>query len=222
MKRIHASSVQAFTLIELLVVIAIIAILAALLLPALAMAKAKAHRAHCLNNLKEIALGYRLWANENSDKFPWAVGTTNGGSLGSSDWTDNYRVASNEMVTPKIIVCPSDNQKTIAPNWLVLDGDRHISFFIGPDAEETKPATILAGDRNVYGGGGGLDLSWNRGMGTSIDATWLNTIHVNKGEIVLSDGSVQQTKTPALREQITSALQSGSQTVTFSLPRGPI
>ena len=79
---IHSSKSRrsGFTLIELLVVIAIIAILAGLLLPALARAKAKANRAKCLSNLKQMNLGFRIFSNDNGEKFPWSVAVADGGS----------------------------------------------------------------------------------------------------------------------------------------------
>ena len=63
-----------FTLIELLVVIAIIAILAAILLPALGKARDKGHAASCQSNLKQIAMGLTLYADDSDQYAPWGYG----------------------------------------------------------------------------------------------------------------------------------------------------
>src|SRR5437763_8053433 len=77
---------NAFTLIELLVVIAIIAILAAMLLPALAKAKAKAQMTACLNNVRQLGFATHLYMGDFNDCYPWGKEVKNGGP--PKDWGD--------------------------------------------------------------------------------------------------------------------------------------
>jgi prepilin-type N-terminal cleavage/methylation domain-containing protein len=85
---------RAFTLIELLVVIAIIAILASMLLPALAAAKRRAQAAQCINNLKQLQLGWVVYAGDFGDTMmPNSPSTASGvswiGNLAIENWDFN-------------------------------------------------------------------------------------------------------------------------------------
>jgi hypothetical protein len=130
----------------------------------------------CENNLKNIGLAFRFFATDNGDRFPFNVSTNDGGSMefrraGIQGYDANafrhFQVMSNELSTPKILICPADAKKHEATNWSELR-DQHVSYDLrsNPDLDESKPHEVLV----------------------------RCAIH---GHVMLCDGSVQATPRPA-------------------------
>jgi hypothetical protein len=139
-----------------------------------------------------------------------------GGTMGFNTGADTFRhfqVMSNELSTPKILVCPADT-RTAANNFTRLN-NQNISYFVGLDAKDSNPQMLLDGDRNITADNEPVNGILKLVPGQRV--SWTQDIHVNQGNIGLSDGSVQQCSDSALQNAL---LNSGAPANTWriSLP----
>jgi prepilin-type N-terminal cleavage/methylation domain-containing protein/prepilin-type processing-associated H-X9-DG protein len=218
--RAHETHTQshsyAFTLMELLVVVTVVAILVGMLIPSLTGRHHGARRIKCVNNLKNVGLAVRIYAVDNNDHFPWEIPDTNGAVNINylSDPTEYIRILSNELSTPKIVICPQDNRKE-ATNWIQFSR-ANISYFVSPDASENLPQSFLAGDRNITNILGTLPPGL-RALSTTGPAGWDETVHTNQGNACMVDGSVQQLSNARLRDQLRNTGQT-NKSIKLSVP----
>src|ERR1035437_9834633 len=143
---------RALTRTDVVVVIAILVILAAVILPGLAPHHTPSMKINCIFNLKQIGIAYRLWEGDNNGKYPMAVSVTNGGAMeliATGNVAACFQVMSNELSTPKILLCPEDTKRIAATNFSTGFSGANISYFINPDAVETYPQMIMLGDDNL-------------------------------------------------------------------------
>jgi prepilin-type processing-associated H-X9-DG protein len=194
----------AFTLVELLGAVLGAALVASVLTPLLTQKRhGCGYRIRCTNNLKQIGMAFRLFATDNNDLFPMSLSTNEGGTKELARTVGVYRhfqVMSNELNSPRILMCRQDTRKEA--NSFSSLGNSNISYFVGLRADETKPNTLLAGDRslalpNFTPAGGSLLVLRSNSL-----VSWSKAIHNEAGNVALGDGSVQNVSTTRLREQL--------------------
>jgi hypothetical protein len=200
---------RGFTWLELMLVVIVVIVLAGLFLPMLApRRRADGRRIRCVNNLKNLGLGLRMFAFDNVGQFPWAVPVREGGSM--EDLADEQRiwrhvaVLSNELSTPKVLLCPKDPRfdklagKTLVfglpqtNNTLQFGHNEHLSYFLATGANEEEPELLMGGDRNLTRNGTPVQ---GKITPTAADIFQFTKPghHDGFGNVLMSDGSVHQT-----------------------------
>jgi prepilin-type N-terminal cleavage/methylation domain-containing protein len=186
-----------WTLIELLVVLAVLAILAATIdWGPSPIAKRKAIQISCLDNLKNIGSAFHVWATDHNGKFPMEV------SPSTEAWR-TFQLMSNELATPKVLICYGDNQRWPAATNFGPGLKTRISYFIGLDASTNHRAAWLAGDDNFEVNRAPIKTGLAE-LTTNTPLSWSAARHLRTGNLLLVDGSVQFSGNTNIAQQLSS------------------
>jgi prepilin-type processing-associated H-X9-DG protein len=242
-----------------------LALLGAMVVPAMARVRGTSSRIACTDNLKQIGVAFNSWRVNHFDQYPMNVPNYRGGPpTGFGGYTlaatatilvsgaapymyAAFGVMSNELSTPRLLVCPSDERsahsnftmhvtgpvgiqtcQASASGTGVTDTDPayfnnfKISYFLGLNALSANPQMFLAGDRNIIGDHSGGPINtfpiYNNGYGNNLGTQyWMGTnwtagstfpqwtpakMHQGQGNVLLTDGSVEQLDSSRLRGQL--------------------
>ena len=184
---------RAMTFFEVLMVVTCVVVLAFILLPLLTRAKRRGGP-YCVSNIKQVNLAFLIWEGDNNNHHPMTVSMIDGGAMELIE-TGNvagvFQVMSNELSTPKVLVCPADTKRTFSTNWNDFNSS-HISYFICADvSNRTNRNMVLDGDDNFLIAGapvksGLLEFSSNSPV------AWSSERHKYVGNLGFADGSVQE------------------------------
>lgn len=221
---------RAFTRWDALALMAAAGLLFAWVLPALAVSKPRSQVMACLNNLRLIGQAHQLWGADHDNFMPLRVSQIQGGTQSGSRvghaWFE-FAWISNELVTPKILVCPADaNTSRVAtefstrPEGGFLNAsyrNNAVSYWLALDTFGIHPQGPISGDRNLSFdavntgcSSGVLNAAGIALRPASGRAQWTNAVHQGTGNIVLNDGSVSQTSNQEMIQILREGESTGS------------
>jgi prepilin-type processing-associated H-X9-DG protein len=163
----------------------------------------KARRINCISNQKHIGISFLMWAGDHGEKYPAQVSVTNGGVMELADQGaafPSFLAISNELSTPKLLICPDDRNRQFVATFTALAGT-NLSYFVNLDADVTAPQALHVGDRNLATNSVALKPGLAT-LYTNSPVSWTAELHAHRGNVGLADGSVQQVNNSNLVEFI--------------------
>lgn len=198
-------SAFAFTLLELLIVIAIVFILVAMIAPMRNTGdRLPAKTGYCMNNLKQIGVGFMMWTMDHEDNPPWQISTSADNGV-----TGCFLNLTSYLRQPNVFVCPSDSARKAATTNYLDFSNTNLSYFAAlhsPLILTSNPtALVLAGDRHLAVSNqpvkaGSFDLT------NTAAVSWTKELHFIKesvqpaGVLLFADGHASRTRTKELPE----------------------
>jgi type II secretory pathway pseudopilin PulG len=202
MKR-HSAGETAMTLLEVLVVIMVVATVIAFILP-MTGGPHQGPRSACLNNLRQIDLGFLMYAGDNGGKFPMQFSITNGGTmefLQRNQTFPHYQKLSQYVPNTGFLVCPGDKSRQAPSSYQTMD-DTNLSYFLNADLSTKSPSnSILAGDRD-------LEVNFQPvppglfSASTNLDIRFSRKFHLIGGWLAFADGHAEFCRTNNLNSLI--------------------
>jgi hypothetical protein len=180
------------TVIEMLVVIACVIIVLAMILPP-GRRPQRAPLVTCVSHVRQIDLGFLMYASDNDGKFPIQISVTNGGTMDFLDRGQTfpyYQKLSKYIAALPVLVCPADKTRRAATNYESLT-DTNLSYFLNADVSTNNPSSsILDGERTFEANGDPVRHGTFL-VKTNTDLAWTSENHHNEGTLGFTDGHAE-------------------------------
>jgi hypothetical protein len=204
MKLLADTRNAAFTVGELFAVLVSVSVLILFLLHSITKCGGKGLRVKCTGGLKQLALGFQLWAEEHETGFPMEVSESKGGTRQAAlagKLLPNLLIISNQLRTPSILTCPEDRKRKPVTAFFNLTA-LGVSYFLNVDAALTNQNHVIVGDRNLAMADSPVTPGLLKTTNAN-DLTWTKALHEHGGNVALVDGSAHQVTTKGLRNLLT-------------------
>jgi prepilin-type N-terminal cleavage/methylation domain-containing protein len=177
---------RGFTLIELMVVMVIVGLLAAILLPALLQAQKYGRMTICTNNLRQLAIAFKIYQENNFQRFPPVTANTK--LYGQKEWMD--------FIRPGLAIGKMD------------DGKQLLNEYKGPNWKKLYRVFSCPQNPNIMAGGGAFDFGYNVNIaGRSVDTVKAEMIVVHDAYTYAPDPPNGRTANPGVHGGVDNYLR---------------